>query len=184
MPAVDTLASAGHRQNGHADQVPDQAGHAPPTHGLTIEEAATRLGLSVTTVRRRIKQKKLRATLVAGDHGPEYRVQVEPGQATTLAGERRHDDGQDDQPSLGADQPAVNSLVALVDRLTTENSRLQDERAELFGRLGYFQAQLEQAQTTIKALEAPKEPAPAPAAPRWPDEPTPADPPRPWWRFW
>lgn len=180
---MDTLAGADNRQNGHADQVPDQAGHRSPTHGLTIEEAAARLGLSVTTVRRRIKQKKLRAALVAGDHGPEYRVQVDPGQVATLAGEPGRDDGQDDQPSLGANQPAVSSLVALVDKLTTENGRLQDERAELFGRLGYFQAQLEQAQSTIKALEAPK--APDPPGPRWPDEPTPADPPaRPWWRFW
>jgi excisionase family DNA binding protein len=182
---VDTLAGADNRQNGHAGRVPDQAGHPPPTHGLTIDEAAARLGLSVTTVRRRIKQKKLRATLVAGDHGPEYRVQVEPGQVATVASEHGRDDGQDDQPSLRIDQPAVSSLVALVDRLTTENSRLQDERAELFGRLGYFQAQLEQAQATIKALEAPKEPEPTPVTPCWPEEPAPADPsPRPWWRFW
>src|SRR5262249_7673653 len=157
--------------------VSDQAGQQPPTHGLTIDQAATRLGLSVTTVRRRIRQKKIRATLVDGDHGPEYRVQLEPGQATTVDGERRRDDGQDDQLRLGTDPPAVSSLVALVDRLTTENGRLQDERAELYGRLGFLQAQLQTRDEQIKALMAPTEPTPAPAAARWPEEPASADPP-------
>jgi hypothetical protein len=79
-------------------------------------------------------------------------------------------------------------LVAARDAALAERdariASLEQDRFELAGRLGYFQAQLEQAQATIKTLEAPKEPEPAPAAPRWPEEPTPADPPRPWWRFW
>jgi excisionase family DNA binding protein len=56
---------------------------------------------------------------------------------------------------------------------------LERERFELAGRLGYFQAELEQARATIRALQAPAS-APsesaimaAEAAPR-----------RSWWRFW
>jgi hypothetical protein len=87
----------------------------------------------------------------------------------------------------------VASLVALVDRLTTENGRLQDERAELFGRLGFYQAQLAARDEQIKALTAPKEPEPntqnsdrtaTPTPPRWPEEPAVPEPARPWWRFW
>jgi hypothetical protein len=78
--------------------------------------------------------------------------------------------------------------VTLLADLRTAHARIADlerDRFELAGRLGYFQAQLDHAGEQIKALEAPKEPAPAPAAPRWPEEPAPVDPPRrPWWRFW
>lgn len=84
-----------------------------------------------------------------------------------------------------ADDPDTPRRDETILTLLAEVRRLNDERAELYGRLGYFQAQLEQAQTTIKALEAPKEPEPAPVAPRWPEEPTPAAPlRRSWWRFW
>lgn len=161
--------------------------------GLTLEQAAATLGLSVTTVRRRVKQKKLRATLVTGEHGPEYRVHLESDLADHPVGDREQVVDQPEQERLGTDQPAVTSLVALVDRLTTENGRLQDERAELYGRLGFLQAQLQAKDEQIKALAAPKEPEPnaansdgsaAPSPPRWPEEPAPPESARPWWRFW
>ncbi len=44
---------------------------------------------------------------------------------------------------------------------------LEQERAELYGRLGFYQAQLEQAKERIALLEAPQH-----------------TPKRPWWRFW
>ena len=71
--------------------------------------------------------------------------------------------------------------------LVAEVRRLNDERAELYGRLGYMQAQLAAKDETIKALEAPKEP-PAPTRPAGvvfaplPAEPDP--PRRPWWKLW
>jgi hypothetical protein len=69
---------------------------------------------------------------------------------------------------------AVQLAQTLADQLVAERERsaaLERERAELYGRLGYFQAQLEQAQETIKALQAPASPPPEPAR-------------RPWWRWW
>jgi excisionase family DNA binding protein len=56
---------------------------------------------------------------------------------------------------------------------------LERERFELAGRLGYFQAELEQARATIKALEAPAS-APSESASTAPA----AAPRRSWWRFW
>jgi excisionase family DNA binding protein len=44
---------------------------------LTITEAAQRLNLSPKTVRQRVKRGELRAHLVEGLHGPEYRVPAE-----------------------------------------------------------------------------------------------------------
>jgi hypothetical protein len=58
-----------------------------------------------------------------------------------------------------------------------ELARLQQERFEMAGRLGYYQAEVEHLRGELKALQAPQEPiAPLPAD---------AEPPhRPWWRFW
>ena len=86
--------------------------------------------------------------------------------------------------------------LAIIDRLIQQNaeqaqqiSRLNEERVELYGRLGYFQAQLEAAQTRILELEAPKE-----AAAETANHPTDSEsgagqasaksPRRPWWQFW
>jgi DNA-directed RNA polymerase specialized sigma24 family protein len=42
--------------------------------GLTLAEAASRLGVAPRTVRRRIQREEIVAELVQGDHGAEYRV--------------------------------------------------------------------------------------------------------------
>jgi hypothetical protein len=94
------------------------------------------------------------------------------------------------QPAT-ADQGVVR-LADLLEEAQRDIRRLNDERAELYGRLGFLQAQLQAKDEQLKALMAPAEPEPAAAnsdgtavpAPRWPEEPAEPDPPRPWWRFW
>jgi hypothetical protein len=78
------------------------------------------------------------------------------------------------------------SLAAVILDQSRQIAKLNDERAELFGRLGFLQAQLQAKDEQVKALMAPTEPEPTPAtiAPRWPEEPAPPEPPRPWWRLW
>ncbi len=86
--------------------------------------------------------------------------------------------------------------LAIIDRLIQQNaeqaqqiSRLNEERVELYGRLGYFQAQLEAAQTRILELEAPKG-VPAETANHSSPSENGAEadskrpPRRPWWRIW
>jgi excisionase family DNA binding protein len=63
MPAVATLT-------------PDD-GAQPAT--LTLVQAAQMLGVSVATVRRRVKQGSLTARKVDGPNGPEYRVTLGQG---------------------------------------------------------------------------------------------------------
>ena len=68
-----------------------------------------------------------------------------------------------------------------------ELRRLNDERAELYGRLGYMQAQLAAKDETIRALQPPREPIapPPPTGAIFSPLPAEPDPPRrPWWRFW
>src|SRR6266508_4055616 len=121
---------------------------SPPVHangdaGMTITAAAQVLGVSEKTIRRRIGRGELVAERVERPHGFEYRVQLpvypsdqgdSPGDQTVStppASNGRH-------PSTHADQAGILALVA-------EVRRLNDERAELYGRLGYMQAELAQA---------------------------------------
>ena len=153
------------------------------------------------TVRRRVREGALPAERVRGKFGPEWRVYLEApavlsadhpmsvarNGAQTIAQSHAQQRPQNNALTDGlngarsTDQGLIAALreaQATTAQLFTENARLQDERAELFGRLGFYQAQLQQAQETIKALQAP---AVSSAA----EETAPQDPPtRPWWRFW
>jgi hypothetical protein len=175
IAAMDTLSDPDHGHGGDADRQPD--------HTLTIEEAAAALGLCITAVRRRIRAGQLAAVKVDGAHGPEYRVSVGDGghgQAATVATAPSRGNGHGGH----ADNPGLDSLVALVRDLTADNRRLQDERAELYGRLGFYQAKVaELEQRLLLAAPAPTsvtEDKPAEASP------TPPQPlhQRRWWRFW
>jgi hypothetical protein len=81
----------------------------------------------------------------------------------------------------------VDRLQRQAEAQAEQIAKLQDERAELYGRLGYLQAELTQARERILALEAPKEPIapPPPAGAIFRPLPAEPEPPRrPWWRFW
>jgi hypothetical protein len=134
------------------------------------------------TIRRRIKRGDLAAVRVMRPQGHEWRVRLpvqvmDQGEDAGVSHDldtdldRKRHTGTPDQVRPGQ---AVQLAQTLAEQLATERERsaaLERERAELYGRLGYFQAQLEQAQETIKALQAPASPPPGPAR-------------RPWWRLW
>ncbi len=73
------------------------ADHAVPSadHSLSIEEAAQRLNVSPPTVRRRIKQGKLRAYQRTVPTGFEWRIIL---------------DHEDAAPSSKADQPVISAM--------------------------------------------------------------------------
>ena len=91
------------------------------------------------------------------------------------------------------------ALEALAEALAEANVRasderkrvaeLEQERSELYGRLGFYQARIRELEHRILELEAPKE-APVEMA----NHPTPSEngsnstsqkvSPRPWWQFW
>jgi len=161
----------------------------PGQEGLTLEQAGRALGLSPRTVRRMVRRGELAADKIEGPHGPQYLVRLPAGQAGTVATNGHGGRGQGapaGQPTAAVHRGQA-SLVPLVTELTHRVAALEQERFELAGRLGFYQAQLQQAQETIKALQAPQEPIapPPPAGALF--RPLPADPApprRPWWRFW
>lgn len=164
---------------------------------LTVAEAAGALGVSEHAIRRRIRSGELLAERVQRPQGYIYLVtlpaaeHLAPDSATSqLATPPPSARSQLAPRSASRQEPesvtmlrALEMLAAKDAEIAVERARstqLEQERAELYGRLGYFQAQLEQAQTQIKALAAPKEPVPGGNAVLPPAEP----PKRPWWAFW
>ncbi len=127
-----------------------------------IAEAAQVLGLSEWAVRRRIKSGKLAAIRVERPQGYEWRVsldQVAPEGNSPLGAQLANDRNL-----------ALSALVAQLAEERQRTAELEQERAELYGRLGFLQseslhlrsqldgahAQLQLAQARILELEGPE----------------------------
>ena len=110
------------------------------TRTLSIREAAHHFGLGETTIRRRIQSGEFRAFKQRTVHGVEWRVIIPTesggGISTTSGGV--------------STTSTPNDHVGLA--LVEENRRLQDQALQLAGRIGWLEAQLQQANEQIKLL--------------------------------
>ena len=113
-------------------------------HGLTVAEAAQALGVSQRTVRRQIKSGKIKAVLVPGRFGSEYRI----GELSEVVA-----------TPAGLDKVPPSALDKTLDMIKA----LQQEKAELYAQVAYFQAQCRHLEDQVKLLVEAK---------------------RPWWRRW
>jgi hypothetical protein len=129
------------------------------TGWLTLAEAARALGVSVDTMRRRLKRGEVEHRQASTRYGRTWQVRL--GRA------------RGDLPTVGEapTQPAeghlVTELLHLIERLQADYraaaERHEQTVMELSGRIGYLRAELAGARERILALEAPKvEPEPAP----------------------
>ena len=112
--------------------------------GLTVTEAAEALDLSERTIRRHIKSGKIKADLVPGRYGMEYRIS-DIGQVLTA--------------SAAVDNFSPRALDKALDMIRA----LQQEKAELYAQVAYFQAECRHLGEQVKLLTEAK---------------------RPWWRRW
>lgn len=113
---------------------------------VPLREAAAALGISERTARRRIKGAELQGRLVASQKGPAYEVWLDSGQPI---------------PALSSQQGSQTpELLAALAQLERQQTTIM----ELSGRLGFLQAELQQRDETIRALQAPRE-EPAPQEP-------------------
>jgi excisionase family DNA binding protein len=155
----------------------------------TLAEAASLLGCSVDTVRRRIRRGELHALQDAGRHGPTWRVLLSatPGTLPTVGST------PSTTPSVGEESSALLEALRMLDAMRQENR-------DLAGQVGYLQARVQMQEETIRALQAPQvayesagasnstagrtppEPQPAPEPFPAPIPPTPKA--APWWRRW
>jgi hypothetical protein len=162
---------------------------------VSLTEAASQLGVSVQTLRRRIKDDQLQARKVVSPYGPAWEVclsklnrvpntpaqeldrevnteAVDQGGSSTVDSELS---GIDEGESPTAEQapsptPGMVEALELIRQLQAEVVQKAETAALWQGRAEVLGMQLVQAQETIKALEAPKTD----------DEGEPL----PWWRSW
>lgn len=176
------------------------------TAGLSVAEAAQRLGVSERTIRRRIQTGEIRAASVDTPQGHTWQIdpaslpahpapppgtngrhpadatrQDPAGPGSTLDATRQPSDMPPGTPP-GTAGAEVLELVRLVDRL-------QNEKTQLAGQVGYLQRQVVEQQETIqRLLAAPKETVDVEATERGntPPEaeqmPAASEPKRSWWQ--
>ena len=137
---------------------------APEETCLGLEEAASILGLSVSTLRRQRRKGELQGRQVATPYGPKWLVLLPPrttaggqGGRPVTGGHSRGHDAPRVLPESGVAQGEQTGLVEALHLIRT----LQEENRNLAGQLGYLQAQVEQ----FKALQAPVESPTPPYAP-------------------
>jgi len=97
------------------------------------------LGLSERTIRRHIKSGKVKADLVPGRYGMEYRIN-DLGQVSALS-------------AVSAASAAVDNLSSTaLDKALDMIRALQQEKAELYAQVAYFQAQCRHLEEQVKLL--------------------------------
>jgi excisionase family DNA binding protein len=129
---------------------------------LDIAQAAERLGLSQMAVRKRIQRGQLPAEKVDGRLYVVLGARDGWDKAAEGGGETELDKVSDSAETVPSQ--VVHELMGQLDKLHREN-------LELAGRLGFYQAKLQEAEAKIALLEAPRpDPKHAPQ--------------HPWWQFW
>jgi hypothetical protein len=115
---------------------------------ITLRAAAEAAGISEKSARRRIKDGYWRARRVDSPYGPAWQVwMASDGSAPTTLD---NGNGESPYPVTETLDSALTSLVALV-------REQQTTIMELSGRLGFLQAELQQRDAVILALQAPQE---------------------------
>jgi DNA-binding transcriptional MerR regulator len=158
---------------------------------VSVSEAARIAGVTARTIRRWAAAGLL-------PHEPSERGRpVDADAARTLAADSNHvradvgrtirrtrggrkaDDDRADSGSSadnGHDPPALLAALAQLAERTRKVDELEQERAELFGRLGFYQARIQELEGRLLLTAGPT--AEAPPAPIL------AARDKPWWRFW
>jgi excisionase family DNA binding protein len=138
--------------------------------GLTLAQAAARLGVSTDTVRRRIKRGELSAKQVESKFGPAWMVLLSPASPP----------GNGVHGAAPAPAPGVVELVALVRDLQVELLRRTEAATAWQLRAEQLAGRVEQLQAALEAPRAEQASPQPPAAVEVGVEATA----RPWWRFW
>ena len=122
---------------------------------LSIAQAAKALGVSTRTVRRFIKAGKLKAELVAGPFGEEYRI-------WELPEELRKTKTKDSAPVQSSDQTSSQStgqdLIPTPGQLTDIIRELQEKNLGLAAQLGAALERIRNLEAQVKLLTAAHQP--------------------------
>jgi len=124
------------------------------TQGLSINDAAKALGVSTRTVRRFIKAGKLKAELVPGTFGPEYRIKEIP---ETLRKQTAGPTLATAENSLTPSPEQISFPVAMEspDRILAMLKDLQEKNMALAAQLGVATERIRNLENQVKQLTGP-----------------------------
>ena len=155
---------------------------------VSLVEGSQRLGISIQTLRRKVKKGEVEARQVTTSHGLAWQIKL-------LRDDNGHSkvedlDTQQDNQEQPVEQPEQGeAILKMIDWLRT----MQEENRNLAGQVGFYQSKLQQlegqlalAQGKILMLEAPKAPESPPEAPEMvaAEEEGERATSAPWWRLW
>lgn len=126
------------------------------TQALSIAQAAQELGVSTRTIRRFIKAGKLKADLVNGMFGPEYRIAEIPAELKKQPAEPEK--GGEPKPGKRPETPtelAVPAPVESPDNILLMLKDLQEKNMVLAAQLGAATERIRNLETRVKQLNAP-----------------------------
>jgi hypothetical protein len=180
----------------HSTIHPDHGDRALP--GLSLQDAAAALGISITTLRRHVKRGRVHAERIATPSGFVYRVLLDPtihpsshADDSAIRPPTRadsHVDSPRDVAPADAGDAMTGSVREFLEPVLAELAetrrlveRQQQTIMELSGRVGYYQGQIEALQKQL-ALQAPQpETVGRQAFSVSEPEPETEEPPRGWW---
>ncbi len=131
------------------------------TQGLSITDTAKELGISTRTVRRFIKAGKLKAELVPGTFGPEYRIAEIPDELRKQPPEPETEAEKEEKEAAppATAETAVQTLPESPDRILAMLKDLQEKNMALAAQLGAATERIRNLENQVKQLN------PAPAVP-------------------
>jgi MerR family copper efflux transcriptional regulator len=127
-------------------------------HVLSIAQAARELGVSTRTIRRFIKAGKLKADLVNGTFGPEYRISEIPAELKKQPAEPEKDENTDAETSKHAEARtdlAVSTGAESSDHILLMLKDLQEKNMALAAQLGAATERIRNLENQVKQLNAP-----------------------------
>jgi hypothetical protein len=115
---------------------------------VSLKQAALRLGLSEKTIRRRVEAGRLEGRKMSTPTGPAWLIRVDDVQPMML------------REGVGTGTVLPTPAAGLVEALAMIE-RQQHQITEMAGRLGYYEAEVEQLRTALLAIQVPQaEPTP------------------------
>ena len=118
---------------------------ATPT-GWTLKTASEKLGLSMNTIRKRIKDRELRGFKVIGPNGPEWRITPPTGAPTTTSSITPQ------EPGTVTSTTTVEALLKVIETQAKQIDAASDQVRAASEVIMYQRSQLEERDSTIKLL--------------------------------
>ena len=145
---------------------------------LSVAEAAEHFNVSEKTIRRWIKSGTIKGVPMKTPQGYEWRIHPNSDSVQADVQIDNHVDSGDGNLDDQMDNQVVMAALALAEQVRTDKQqlwedyqKLQRENMEMAGRLGFYQAKLQDLEDQVLALSA--GPTPTHESPR-----------APWWKRW